>query len=602
MSRKRPPDPPDRNDALRAGVAALREAIDAEAVRQQRRIDAALPRHRASAANLAHYLGMRRQDLRALQLDLAAVGLSSLGHCEGHVRDTVLRLEAWLDGRNGVVDRKESAGVDPGRARELLHENSRALFGVHPPERHVYIMVTAPDGADVTADWADEVLRAGADVLRINGAHGSAREWQKIAATFRDRARACNRVGRVFVDLPGPKLRGELRQLDPGVIHLPRSRDRLGRTVVGTRVLLGAEHGEGGRIPIPAGWLGALEPGDRLEFRDAGGRQRTLTVIRREQGGAVAECGRSLYVTAGLPLVWRRNGIVLGWGAVGDIPGQPRDLLVRPGDTLLINGSGLSDEPDLPVLALEAAEVLAQVQVGERVLLDDGRIVALVEARRDDGVLCRVQQTSRTSTRLRAGKGIAFPDSHLAMEHLPEQDEAALAFALAHADGVGVSFVNSAADVALIGRRIRAAGRPGFGMILKLETHGAMRNLASILFEALKYDPVGVMIARGDLAVELTFERLAEMQEELLWFGEACHLPVIWATQVLDSMAHTGLATRAEVTDAAMSMRAECVMLNKGLHIASATRMLSSIIRKMEAHQYKKRALHRPLAVARGED
>jgi pyruvate kinase len=127
-----------------------------------------------------------------------------------------------------------------------------------------------------------------------------------------------------------------------------------------------------------------------------------------------------------------------------------------------------------------------------------------------------------------------------------------------------------------------------------------VNNLAPILFEALKYDPVGIMIARGDLAVELSFERLAEMQEELLWFGEACHLPVIWATQVLDTVAHSGLPTRAEVTDAAMSMRAECVMLNKGPYIAAATKMLADIIHKMEAHQYKKRSLYRQLAVARG--
>jgi hypothetical protein len=107
------------------------------------------------------------------------------------------------------------------------------------------------------------------------------------------------------------------------------------------------------------------------------------------------------------------------------------------------------------------------------------------------------------------------------------------------------------------------------------------------------------MIARGDLAVELSFEKLAEIQEEILWFGEACHLPVVWATQVLDSATHTGLATRAEVTDAAMAMRAECVMLNKGPHIGTAVRMLADIIRKMEAHQYKKRSLYRPLSVAR---
>jgi pyruvate kinase len=98
----------------------------------------------------------------------------------------------------------------------------------------------------------------------------------------------------------------------------------------------------------------------------------------------------------------------------------------------------------------------------------------------------------------------------------------------------------------------------------------------------------------------LSFERLAEMQEELLWFGEACHLPVIWATQVLDTLTHTGVPTRAEVTDAAMSMRAECVMLNRGPHIGAAVRTLADIICKMEAHQYKKRSLYRPLALAAG--
>ena len=138
-------------------------------------------------------------------------------------------------------------------------------------------------------------------------------------------------------------------------------------------------------------------------------------------------------------------------------------------------------------------------------------------------------------------------------------------------------------------------------MILKLETRGAIRNLAALLFEALRFDSIGLMIARGDLVVELSFEKLAEMQEKLLWFGEACHLPVIWATQVLDSVTHTGLATRAEITDAAMSMRAECVMLNKGPHVGAAVRMLADIIRKMEAHQYKKRSLDRPLSVAQGE-
>ena len=75
------------------------------------------------------------------------------------------------------------------------------------------------------------------------------------------------------------------------------------------------------------------------------------------------------------------------------------------------------------------------------------------------------------------------------------------------------------------------------------------------------------MIARGDLAVEIGFERMSEVQEEILWISEAAHAPVIWATQVLETLNKSGIATRSEITDAAHAAMAECVMLNKGSHI-----------------------------------
>jgi pyruvate kinase len=78
------------------------------------------------------------------------------------------------------------------------------------------------------------------------------------------------------------------------------------------------------------------------------------------------------------------------------------------------------------------------------------------------------------------------------------------------------------------------------------------------------------------------------MQEELLWLCESANLPVIWATQVLESLSKEGLPTRAEVTDAAMSGRAECVMLNKGRHVVETVRFLSTVLGRMREHQYKK--------------
>ena len=569
--------------------------MEREELRRRARIEAALPRHQASARNLAHYLGLRRNDIRKLQLELAALGLSSLGRCEGHVRDTVLRLQGWLRGEPG-----EPAGesFDRAKAEALLHENAAALFGKRPGERHVYIMVTAPDSADAGASWADALLDAGADVLRINAAHGTPEEWGRIAATFKARAASRDRPGRVFVDLPGPKLRTEIRQLEESVLHLPRRKDRLGRTVAPTEVVLVAAYEEGAQLPVPEQWLSQLQAGDKIEVEDAGGRSRVL-VVRTIQGNRVrADCDRSLYLKPGLPLTWRRGRRIRGKGKVGRMPRTPRVLELAPGDRFVVNGDGIAHDSISKVLSFAEAELLAQVKPGERVLLDDGRILALAESSGPNGLACRVKATVKSPAKLRSGKGISFPDSALSQRALGAQDEAALAFALESADGVGLSFVNCARDVALVGERIRKSGKAGFGMILKLETRAAMRELPDILFEALKHEPVGLMIARGDLAVELSFERLAEMQEELLWFGEACHLPVVWATQVLDSVAQTGVPTRAEVTDAAMAMRAECVMLNKGPYVAEAVRMLADIIRKMEAHQFKKLALYRPLALA----
>ncbi len=592
--------PGDRAEALRASLLALIKTIEAEEAAQQARIAAVLPRHRQSAVNLAHYLGLRKRDIHRLQLDLAAVGLSSLGRCEGHVHDILLRLCAWLAGKcSDAMAADAHARLDRAKAERILHANTVALFGPRPPERHVYIMVTAPDAAQAEVAWADRVLEAGADLLRINGAHDSPAEWAAIAATFKARAAVIGKTGRVIVDLPGPKLRAEIRETEPGVLHFPRRKDRMGRTVSPTPLELVAQYETGPQIPVPARWLPQFKAGDVITLTDAGGRDRALTVSAPGRVKVRAECGHSLYVTAGLPIVWWRGDREMAQDKVGMLPEQPRELHLEAGDAFVLNETGLSTDPEVSALAFPEPGLLQQVQPGVRVILDDGKLVAIAEAMGPEGLVCRAKQMLKSPARLRSGKGIAFPDSALSLGHLGPQDEAALTFALEHADGIGVSFVATAQDVALVVERIRQAGKPGFGMILKLETRGAVSNLVDILFEALKYDPVGIMIARGDLAVEFSFERLAELQEELLWFGEACHMPVVWATQVLDTVAHSGLPTRAEVTDAAMSMRAECVMLNKGPYIAVATKMLANIIHKMEAHQYKKRSLYRQLAVAR---
>jgi pyruvate kinase len=192
-------------------------------------------------------------------------------------------------------------------------------------------------------------------------------------------------------------------------------------------------------------------------------------------------------------------------------------------------------------------------------------------------------------------KGVNLPDTVLRLPAITDKDRADLAFAATHADMVALSFVNSADDIRELREMLSPLGDAQPAIVLKIETRRGFENLPAILLEAMKAPRCAVMIARGDLAVECGFERLAEVQEEILWLCEAGHVPVIWATQVLETLAKQGQPSRAEVSDAAMAHRAECVMLNKGPYIVQAVRVLDDILRRMHGHQSKKRSMLREL-------
>jgi pyruvate kinase len=160
--------------------------------------------------------------------------------------------------------------------------------------------------------------------------------------------------------------------------------------------------------------------------------------------------------------------------------------------------------------------------------------------------------------------------------------------------------VNSPEDVELLRAEInKYATHKRPAIILKIERLSAVQNLPSLLMNGMKDEALGVMIARGDLAVEIGFERLSEIQEEILWICEAAHVPVIWATQVLETLNKTGYATRSEITDAAMGVRAECVMLNKGKYIVKTIKTLDDILTRQLGHVNKKRYIMRPLGIAK---
>ena len=216
----------------------------------------------------------------------------------------------------------------------------------------------------------------------------------------------------------------------------------------------------------------------------------------------------------------------------------------------------------------------------------------------DDQALLRLSRVSANKHRIKPEKGINFPDTQISVSSLTEFDRSVIPFARKHADLIGFSFVRHPQDVASLQHLLKTSNGKSLPLVLKIETYDAVQNLPALLFQGMKEPVFGVMIARGDLAVEIGFERLSEIQEEILWLCEAAHVPVIWATQVMESLNKSGIATRSEVTDAARAAHAECVMLNKGKNLLNVLASLRDILRRSGGHHLKKRYIFRPLGIA----
>ncbi len=240
-------------------------------------------------------------------------------------------------------------------------------------------------------------------------------------------------------------------------------------------------------------------------------------------------------------------------------------------------------------------EAVAQLDVGDEVWVNEGRLGAVVKERVESGLLLQVTEARDKGEHVRVEKGLNFPTTDLLIESLTSDDLRDLDAVAPIADLIGYSFAQRPEDIARLQDELAARGAAGLGMIAKIETGLAVRNLPELIVQGAGAQPFGVMIARGDLAVEIGHRRMAEIQEELLWLCEAAHTPVIWATQVLDNFVKKGARHRAEISDAAMAERAECVMLNKGPYAEQGVRLLDDLLGRMEGHQFKKTSRMRAL-------
>jgi len=581
------------------------------------------PEHRASAANLIHYLALRRHDIRQLQAQLASLGLSSLGRTESHViggLHAVMKVLNQLAGCGDACAAIPDSAPAIGDGAALLDKNSEVLLGPAPAGRSVRIMVTMPSEAATDYDLVRDLVLHGMDCMRINCAHDGPAAWSGMVRNLRRAAKETGRACKISMDLAGPKLR--TGPIEPGaaVLKFRPQRDDFGRVVSPARIWLTPsaqpEHAPAktdASIPVPGDWLAQSKTGDRVRFTDSRGASRSLTITGVDGNSRWAECTRTSYIVPGLalelhPRAGRRIAKSLRLTSVGAIPAKPQTIRLGLGDTLVLTRSL---DPGQPAkydkrkqlisparIGVTLPEFFDCVRPGEPIALDDGKIGGVIRSVAPDKAIVEITQARPMGEKLGAEKGINAPESKLCLSSLTKDDLAALPFVVKNADIVEYSFVRSEGDVRELQARLAELGGENLGIVLKIETREGFDQLPSLLLAAMRSRAVGVMIARGDLAIECGYQRLAEVQEEILWICEAAHMPVIWATQVLESLAKTGVPSRSEITDAAMGERAECVMLNKGPYIVTAVRILDDILRRMQSHQEKKRSMLRKLHVA----
>jgi pyruvate kinase len=599
------------------------EKLRSRALRLDKRLEATIarvhPAHRLSARNLVHYMALRQQDNRQLQQDLALLGLSRLGRAEAHVMESIEAVLEALYALTASRKTRRQRRPDLQIGGLLLNQHTHSLLGSLPAQRAVHIMVTMPSEAATDASLVESLLAAGMDIMRINCAHDGPVAWQNMIRNLRLAEQTLGRRCKVYADLAGPKLRtGAIasagRYLDFGPRRDVRGQlQQPGRAWLTPRNLPDAP-GEpvDAILPMEQELLERAHVGDLLELDDSRGARRVLTIRARHGRSLLATCTKHVYLADGAPcrlLRGSKNNVELAQGKVSPLPEVVLPLLLRVGDRLLLTPEG---EPGGPAITDSSGRVTRPAHIpctlpavfgaarpGHHIWFDDGKIGGLVRSVKPAGILVEITRAAPKGSKLRPEKGINLPDTELGIPALTEQDRANLGFVAPMVDMVGLSFVRRAADVAALHAALEELGAEHLGTVLKIETRQAFENLPRILLEGLRYPPLGIMLARGDLAVEVGFERLSELQEEILWLCEAAHVPVIWATQVLESMAKRGLPSRAEVSDAAMSGRAECVMLNKGPYIVDTVGFLSGVLTRMNEHLSKRRPMLRKLAVSR---
>ena len=305
----------------------------------------------------------------------------------------------------------------------------------------------------------------------------------------------------------------------------------------------------------------------RLNFShgDFAGHAERIARIR----AAEKATGRRVAIMADLPGPKMRVGKI-----------EPEPIQLRPGESFTLTSEDIVGNAQRVSMSFERLPQV--VKPGDRLFLNDGLVQLVVERVAGNDVHCKVA----VGGELRSRKGLNLPGIDLGISAFTDHDRACLEFALkAGVDAVSQSFVESAADIEAVRAAAKAIGKQPF-IIAKIERADALEHFDEILKAA-----DGIMVARGDLGVEVPIEEMAILQKQLIAKASLAGKPVITATQMLESMVSSRLPTRAESTDVANAILdgTDCIMLSgesaMGKYPEEAVAMLAKIAAYTEAHR-----------------
>ncbi|HSM86361.1 MAG TPA: pyruvate kinase [Candidatus Limnocylindrales bacterium] len=560
---------------------------------------------RQSAKNVVHYLALRDRLANNLRGRLESAGVfvpDGSDHVVAGIDRAIKMLQSLRALSNSPFD-SGCFGQPLTERKQLIERRTRALLGNKPEERKVRIMVTVPTEAAHDPKFIHDLLEHGMDCMRINCAHDKPEIWSKMISNLQNARHKTGRHCSLLMDIPGPKLRTGPVEPGPQVLKIHPHRDDFGEVTAPARVWI-TPAGKGDPAPSSADaclsvrgeWLDLVFPGDTIYFEDARGSSRSLRVAAAEGKNRWAESMRTAYIVpeTELHLSRRDRGALIDATAtVKNIPLREQSVHLRLGDTLVVTAASIPGRPAKyddegrilcpATIGITCPEIFADVRPGETIWFDDGKIGGVVRSVQAGRMAVEITHARAKGENLRADKGVNLPDSDLKLPALTGRDLKILNFIARRADMVGYSFVRDERNLRELHRRLRAAGAGKLGIVLKIETRRALERLPELLLASIRHGRTGVMIARGDLAVECGFEKLAQIQEQILSLSRTAHIPVIWATQVLETLAKKGMPSRAEMTDVAMASRAQCVMLNKGPYILHAIATLDGLLRQAEA-------------------